>query len=85
MKRAVDLPAIEADLRKDCDDLMAELTADFTRPISERGEHAMARIQTFMAIALRVMRTTNPSRLRDAAMTEEIKARIAGRQVIEDD
>ncbi len=48
-----------------------------------KTEAAWAQIETFCAIALRVMRKTNPSKLRDAAMAEEIKARIDGREVME--
>jgi hypothetical protein len=46
-------------------------------------ESAWAEIETFCAIALRVMAKTNPSKLRDAAMAEEIRARVEGREVIE--
>lgn len=46
-------------------------------------EAAWAEVETFCAIALRVMRRTNPSKLRDAAMAEEIKARLSGREVID--
>jgi hypothetical protein len=43
----------------------------------------MAHIETFCAIAIRVLRKTNPSKIRDAAMAEEIAARLHGREVIE--
>lgn len=33
-------------------------------------------IETFIAVALRVLAKTNPSKIRDAAMTLEIQARI---------
>lgn len=46
-------------------------------------ESKWADIETFIAVALRVMAKTNPSRIRDAAMLEEIKARMDGRGVIE--
>jgi hypothetical protein len=46
-------------------------------------EARWADIETFIAVALRVMARTNPSRIRDAAMVEEIKARLDGRGVIE--
>lgn len=36
-------------------------------------EDQMAEVETFIAIALRVMSKTNPSKLRDAAMTVEIQ------------
>lgn len=44
----------------------------------------MAHIETFCAIAIRVLRKTNPSKIRDAAMAEEISARLDGRGVIEE-
>jgi len=53
---------------------------DLTDP---ENESAWAQVETFCAIALRVFAKTNPSKLRDAAMAEEIKARIEGREVIE--
>jgi len=46
-------------------------------------ESAMAEIETFCAIAVRVMAKTNPSKIRDVAMTLEIQARIHGKKVIE--
>lgn len=54
---------------------------DLTEP---QNEQAWAEIETFCAIALRVMAKTNPSKLRDAAMAEEIKARIEGREVLDE-
>lgn len=53
---------------------------DLTDP---ENEAAWAQIETFCSIALRVFAKTNPSKLRDAAMAEEIKARIEGREVLE--
>lgn len=55
-------------------------SVDLTKP---ENDDAMAQIETFCAIALRVFAKTNPSKLRDAAITEEIKARMEGREVIE--
>lgn len=54
-----------------------------TEKIDPRTEEHMAHIETFCAIALRVLRKTNPSKIRDAAMAEEISARLQGREVIE--
>lgn len=42
-----------------------------------------AEVETFIAIALRVFARTNPSKIRDAAVIEEIKARMDGRGVYE--
>ena len=79
----VGLNEITQDLDSAFEAMRAEVTEDYTMPISERAEHALATLGMFVAIAVRVMRDTNPSRLRDAARTEEIKARIEGREVLE--
>lgn len=54
-----------------------------TQVVDPRTEEHMAHIETFCAIAIRVLRKTNPSKIRDAAMAEEIAARLQGREVIE--
>jgi hypothetical protein len=46
-------------------------------------EDAWAGIETFCAIALRVMAKTNASKLRSEMMTVEIAARMAGVEVLE--
>ena len=51
-------------------------------PVDAQG---WAEVETFVAVALRVFAKTNPSKLRDAAMAEEIKARLDGRGVYEDE
>lgn len=43
---------------------------------------ALCSVETFCAIALRVMRKTNPSKLRSEARTVEIKARLDGIPVV---
>lgn len=43
---------------------------------------ALVHVETFCAVALRVMSTTTPTRIRDAARVEEIKARMDGRECI---
>ena len=75
------LDAIAEDLNAAFRDVRAEVTADFTAGISARAELALAHLETFSAIALRIMRSTNPSKIKDAAMVEEIRARINGREV----
>jgi hypothetical protein len=69
---------------------VSEITADLVAAIQNirqyippEGEDSLAHVETFCAIALRVLRKTNPSKLRDAAMAEEIKARLDGREVME--
>ena len=54
-----------------------------TEKIDPRTEEHMAHIETFCAISIRVLRKTNPSKIRDAAMAEEIAARVHGREVLE--
>jgi hypothetical protein len=84
MKRpTVGLDEIVHDLKSAFEVIRSELTAGYTRGISEQGEHALAHLETFAAISIRVMRQTNPSKLRDAARTEEIAARVQGREVLE--
>ena len=64
------------------EDLVKALTAVRDR-LDPDLESEWAQIETFCAIALRVFAKTNPSKLRDAAMAEEIKARMQGREVLE--
>lgn len=65
---------------------VAEISADLMSALGElrpsmQGNDAFAHIETFCAIALRVMSKTNPSKIRSEAMTVEIQARMAGREV----
>ncbi len=46
-------------------------------------EMAWAEIESFCAIALRVMAKTNPSKIRSEAMTVEISARMDGKECLE--
>jgi hypothetical protein len=72
--------------RADVSEITADLVAalqDIRQYIPPEGDDSLAHIETFCAVALRVLRKTNPSKIRDAAMAEEIKARIDGREVIE--
>ena len=65
--------------RTDTTEIAADITAAVSRlrPIaSQADEHAWAEVETFIAIALKVFAKTNPSKLRDAARTVEIHARI---------
>jgi hypothetical protein len=43
---------------------------------------ALCSVETFCAVALRVMRKTNPSKIRSEARTVEIKARLDGTPVL---
>lgn len=80
---AVGLDAIVQDLNLAFEAVRVAMTDQWTKPITPEGEHALAHLETFAAIAVRIMRTTNPSKIRDAARLEEIKARIQGREVLE--
>lgn len=69
-----------------------EIAADITARIEQFRPHCLgidaqgwAEVETFVAIALRVLAKTNPSKIRDAAMIEELKARFDGRGVYEDE
>lgn len=45
-------------------------------------DYALCAVETFAAVALRVMRKSNPSKVRSEARTVEIKARMDGIEVI---
>lgn len=66
-----------ADLAK----VRAALVAD--RTLNEAEGEALASVETFVAIALRVMSTVNASKIKDAMMVVEIQARMDGRYVFE--
>lgn len=73
-----ELGAIEADLVANLSVIRAALA-----PVDGSAEDdALAHVETFAAVALRVMRASNPSKIRDAAMAEEIKARMDGRECL---
>jgi len=74
----------------DTDQIARDLAACFETmraagPASVDGspeDIALCSIETFCAVALRVMKKTNPSKVRDCARTVEIHARLEGREVI---
>lgn len=78
MKQTADIEQIARDLQE----ALARLR-EHVLPAQEPIEDALAEVETFCAIALRVLAKTNPSKLRAAAMTVEIAARIHGRAVKE--
>lgn len=49
---------------------------------NKKLDHSMAAVETFCAVALRVMKRAEPEDVRDAALTVEIKARMDGVPVI---
>jgi hypothetical protein len=74
----------KSDVQQITADLVSALR-DIRRHVPTESEESLAHVETFCAIALRIMAKTNPSKLRDAAMTEEILARVQGREVIRDE
>lgn len=73
-----DVDAIERDLT----DALATLRDALAPADGTLEDDAMCAVETFCAVALRVMRKTNPSKLRDEARTVEIKARLDGKPVV---
>ncbi|WP_119154184.1 hypothetical protein [Caldimonas tepidiphila] len=69
-----DLASTEADVAADLKAIRAALAPADKSP----EDLALCRLETFAAVAVRVMQKTNPSKIRDCARTVEIKARIDG-------
>lgn len=74
-------------MKADMDAIARDLAASFAvlRANQTDGtpeDIATCEIETFCAIALRVMKKTNPSKIRDCARTVEIQAHMDGKQVI---
>lgn len=74
-----DIEQITTDLVANIDILRRHILAQS----SPEAEDALAWVETFCAVSARVLAKTNPSKIRDAARIEEIKARIHGKEVIE--
>jgi hypothetical protein len=53
------------------------------RTLSPAEGEALASVETFVAIALRVMSTVNASKIKDAMQVVEIQARMDGKEVFE--
>jgi hypothetical protein len=75
--------------RTNMNDVEAELTEhlsvlrDALKPEDGTQEDcSLCAVETFAAVAMRVMRASNPSKVRDCARTVEIKARLDGLPVI---
>lgn len=62
--------------------VMKAFAKEVSIPDGERRllEQAIIEMENFADVSLRVMRRTNPSKIRDAAMVFEIKARMDGLQ-----
>lgn len=73
--------------RTDVDGLNEQVTAALDTVRAELGQlvddspidQAICTIEMFVAVAVRIMRKTNPSKVRSEAMSEEIKARMDGK------
>ena len=50
---------------------------------AEALDEAIATVETFIAVAIRVMRKSKPSKIRGAAMDVEIKSRLDGVEMVE--
>lgn len=70
---------IGADLQRDLEALRMHVLLHAPPEVQD----ALAGVETFCAIALRVFAKTNPSKLRSEAMTVEIAARLHGRPIQE--
>lgn len=75
-KAQVDLTAIASQLSYDFGILRDLACGNGTHPVEPEVARALDSIEAFCSVAMRVIRTTNPSKLRSAAQTEEIKDRI---------
>jgi len=73
-RNRADLANTPADVGADLKALRAALAPTDGSP----EDLALSRLETFAAVAVRVMLKTNPSKIRDAARTVEIKARLDG-------
>lgn len=51
-------------------------------PAGSEAEKALAFLECFSAVSLRLMAQSNPSKVRDIAMTSEIRWRLDGREEI---
>lgn len=79
MTRAyTDMAQVEADLAQHLSTVRQALNPQDGTP----EDYALCAVETFAVIALRVMRKTNPSKVRSEARTVEIKARMDGIEVI---
>jgi hypothetical protein len=78
-------------VRTDMDETARELAQELTH-LRERLEaadlmdattdYALCSVETYCAVSLRVLKKTNPSKIRDCARTVEIKARMDGIEIV---
>lgn len=72
-KATVNLQFIVDELNAGFSAIKRDATRDGTQPISREVLDALGKLEVFCAVALRVLRTTNPSKVRAAVRDEEIK------------
>ena len=73
-----DIRQVDADIT-DC----LRVIRECMNPVDDtREDYALCALECFVDIALRIMRKTNPSKIRSVAMTVEIKARMDGKPVV---
>lgn len=80
-----------ASYQQQLDGLQASILADLallrshlpppSTPAGTEADDALTALESFVATAIRLMRKTNPSKVRDEARTTEIQARLGGAQV----
>ena len=78
LQEQCDVGAIAADMQA----MVDTLHETFEFPVDSPEEVAMAGVETFIVIALYVMKRTPPAVIRDAARTTEIRARLDGVPVL---
>ena len=77
-RAATDIRQVESDIT-DC----LRVIRECMNPVDDTSEdYAICAVECFVDIALRVMKVTNPSKIRSVAMTVEIKARMDGKPVV---
>lgn len=85
--RTVKTARARTDITQIAEDLVENLAyfrERFQRAKNPEADKRWAEIETFCTVALRVMAKTNPSKLRNEAMTLEIAARLHGKEVLGD-
>ena len=86
---SVERVCLEAELRTDMDQVARELAdhlktvRDAMQPVDGSPEDtALCSVETFCAVALRVMKKSNPSKIKSEARTVELYARLEGIPVV---
>jgi hypothetical protein len=83
MKTQAAVNAMKEQVLADISVVRAGLLAD--RTLNHQEDEAMTSIETFVAIAIHVFNTTNPSKIKNAMQVVEIRARSDGKKVYDYD